>query len=62
VYSLQSQKSDMWNRVKEEPDHPPELNKLQQYILRGPLVMQKLGECSEQDILDKWLVVLIPTL
>ena len=52
----------MWNRVKEEPDHPPELNKLQQYILRGPLVMQKLGECSEQDILDKWLVVLIPTL
>jgi hypothetical protein len=46
VCYLQSQNGNIWDRFKEEEeDDPPELNRFQEYVLRGPRVMQKLGAC-----------------
>jgi hypothetical protein len=45
VCYLQSQNGNIWDRFKEEEeDDPPELSRFQEYVLRGPRVMQKLGE------------------
>lgn len=46
VCYLQSQNGNIWDRFKEEEeDDPPELSRFQEYVLRGPRVMQKLGVC-----------------
>lgn len=46
VCYLQSQNGNIWDRFKEEEeDDPPELSRFQEYVLKGPRVMQKLGVC-----------------
>jgi hypothetical protein len=49
VCYLQSQNGNIWDRFKEEAeDDPPELSRFQEYVLRGPRVMQKLCVCRAQ--------------
>ncbi|KAG7558296.1 hypothetical protein FFLO_02766 [Filobasidium floriforme] len=54
VCYLQSQNGNIWDRFKEEEeDDPPELSRFQEYVLRGPRVMQKLGK--EPDAVNLWV-------
>jgi hypothetical protein len=49
VCYLQSQNGNVWDRYRggpeedEEEDDPPELARFQEWVLKGPKVMQALG-------------------
>ena len=49
VCYLQSQNGNVWDRYRVEPeeeeeeDDPPELARFQEWVLKGPKVMQALG-------------------